>query len=89
MYNVWVTTLFVPIYKCLHAITSYLYKYYISFLKIYVDNYYYIINHKVINYFRLYLGYLPINITINAIKDEFPKAYRVVIGYGKIIVSTR
>jgi len=46
-------------------------------------------NHKIINYFRLYLGNLPANITSNAVKDEFPKAIRVDIGYAKKMKNTR
>lgn len=52
-------------------------------------NYYYTMDHKVINYFRLYLGNLPTNITSNAVKDEFPKATRVDIGFAKKMKYTR
>lgn len=46
-------------------------------------------DHKIIYYFRLYLGNLPTNITSNAVKDEFPKATRVDIGFAKKMKYTR
>jgi len=50
---------------------------------------YYIMTYIPYNYYRLYLGNLPTNITSNAVKDEFPKATRVDIGFAKKMKYTR
>ncbi|XP_025424988.1 uncharacterized protein LOC112693929 isoform X2 [Sipha flava] len=44
---------------------------------------------ECIDPYTLYLGNLPTNITSNAVKDEFPKATRVDIGFAKKMKYTR
>ncbi|XP_060859069.1 uncharacterized protein LOC132936367 [Metopolophium dirhodum] len=44
---------------------------------------------ECIDPYTLYVGNLPANITSNAVKDEFPKAIRVDIGFGKKMKNTR
>jgi len=46
-------------------------------------------DHKITNYFRLYLTNLAPNITYNAVKDEFPKAIQINIGVATKMKFTR
>lgn len=49
----------------------------------------YYLYRYLLNFFRLYIGNLPRNIIVTTVKNEFPKAVRVDVGFAQKVKETR